>query len=282
MKKHFGKMDVAWVKVEQGFPIEPYAVGSLELEIGDLVVVETEAGEVLGVVVGFSTLDLEELHIPIEDISPVLRKATPKDLERAQKNEELEREAFEYCKIRIEKRGLPMKLVKVKSALDKRRIVFYFTAEGRVDFRALVRDLARKYKTRIEMRQIGIRDEAKLLGGVGPCGRVTCCSLFLNKFHSVSIKMAKEQYLMLNPSKISGLCGRLMCCLAFEYDIYKELAKEFPKVGEKVRTVEGIEGEVISANIMDKKVIISLGEGKGQLTVPLKEIVSSKSGGSEK
>ncbi len=283
MKNRFGRIEVVWVKIEQGFPIEPFAVGNLETEIGDIVVVETEAGEVLGTVVSKPiSLDPDEIHVPVEEIPPVLRKATPQDIERSKKIKKLEREAFEFCKQRIEKRNLPMKLIKVKSALDKKRIVFYFTAEGRVDFRALVRDLARKYKTRIEMRQIGIRDEAKIIGGIGPCGRITCCSLFLNKFHSVSIKMAKEQYLMLNPSKISGLCGRLMCCLAFEYDVYKDLASDFPKVGEKIKTISGIEGEVISANIIDKKVIISLGESKGQLTVPLDEILTSKTGGNKK
>ena len=281
-KKEFGKIDVVWVKVDEGLPTEPYAVGNLELKVGDKVVVETEIGELIGEVVGGPrTLDLEKLHLPIEEISPVLRKATPQDYEKAEKNIKLEEEAFHFCKERIEKRKLPMKLIKVRASLDRRRIMFFFSAEGRIDFRALVRDIARKYKTRIEMRQIGIRDEAKMIGGIGPCGRIICCSAFLNKFHSVSIKMAKEQYLMLNPSKISGLCGRLMCCLSYEYDIYRELGKDFPKVGEKVKTTEGLEGEVISANIIERKVILSLGEGKGQITVPLEDIVREKKGGNQ-
>jgi len=218
-KREFGKIDVVWVKVDEGLPIEPYAVGDLELEPPDEVVVETEIGELIGRVVGGpKTIDLEKLHIPIEEISPVLRKATPKDYERAKKIRELEEEAFRFCKERIEKRKLPMKLIKVRASLDKRRIMFFFSAEGRIDFRALVRDLARKYKTRIEMRQIGVRDESKLIGGIGVCGREFCCRAFLTSFAPISIRMAKEQELVLNAAKLSGVCGRLMCCLSYEYD----------------------------------------------------------------
>ncbi|BAT71235.1 conserved hypothetical protein [Thermosulfidibacter takaii ABI70S6] len=272
-------IEVVWVKVDDGLPIKFYAVGNLELQIGDEVVVEDYIGELLGKVVkGPAYIDPDAMHMPLEEITPVLRKATEEDYKRLKENEELEEEAFKFCKERIEHRELPMKLVKVKASLDRRRIMFFFTSDRRVDFRALVKDLARKYRTRIEMRQIGIRDEAKMIGGIGPCGQVICCKQFLNKFHSVSVRMAKEQYLMLNPSKISGLCGRLMCCLSYEYPIYQELAKEFPKVGEKVRTTTGIEGEVISANIIDRKVILSLGEGKGQVTVPVEEVISEKGG----
>ncbi len=274
-----GDVDVVWVRVDDGLPVRPYAVGGLELSAGDEVVVEDMIGELYGVVVrGPSVLNLDEAGIPMEELTPVLRKATEKDKQMLEKNRRLEEEAFHFCKERIEKRELPMKLVKVRASLDRRRIMFFFTSDRRVDFRALVRDLARKYRTRIEMRQIGIRDEAKMIGGIGPCGLVTCCKCFLNKFHSVSVRMAKEQYLMLNPAKISGLCGRLMCCLSYEYPIYQELAKEFPKVGERVRTKTGVEGEVISANIIDRKVILSLGEGKGQVTVPVDEVIPIKGG----
>ena len=272
-------IEVVWVKVDDGLPVKFYAVGNLDLKVGDEVVVEDYIGELYGVVVkGPGMVDPEELHIPIEEITPVLRKATSEDKEKLKKNQILEEEAFHFCKERIEHRELPMKLVKVKASLDRRRIMFFFTSDRRVDFRALVRDLARRYRTRIEMRQIGIRDEAKMIGGLGPCGLVICCKQFLNQFHSVSVRMAKEQYLMLNPSKISGLCGRLMCCLSYEYPIYQELAKGFPKVGEKVKTISGLEGEVVSANIIDGKIIISLGEGKGQVTVPVEEVISEKGG----
>ncbi len=272
-------IEVVWVKVDDGLPVKFYAVGSLDLKVGDEVVVEDMIGELYGVVVkGPKLIDPDREGIPIEEITPVLRIATQEDKGRLKKNKKLEEEAFRFCKERIEARELPMKLVKVKASLDRRRIMFFFTSDRRVDFRALVRDLARKYRTRIEMRQIGIRDEAKMIGGLGPCGQVACCKLFLNKFHSVSVKMAKEQYLMLNPSKISGICGRLMCCLSYEYPIYQELAKEFPKVGEKVKTSTGVEGEVISANIIDRKVIVSLGEGKGQITVPVDEVTPLKGG----
>ena len=265
------------MKVDEGLPVKFYAVGNLKLKPGDEVVVEDPIGELMGVVVkGPGRIDPDALGIPIEEITPVLRLATPKDRKRLEENEKLEEEAYHFCKERIEARELPMKLVKVKAALDRRRIMFFFTSDRRVDFRMLVRDLARRYRTRIEMRQIGIRDEAKMIGGMGTCGRVVCCREFLNRFHSVSIKMAKEQYLMLNPSKISGLCGRLMCCLYYEYPIYQELAREFPKVGEKVRTVSGLEGEVVSANIIARKITISLGEGKGQASVPVEEILPQK------
>ncbi len=274
-----GEVEVVWVKTDDAFPIKPYAVGSLELSVGDYVVVEDLVGELLGrVVKGPEVVMLEELDMTMEDLTPVLRLATEDDWKKHERNLPLEEEAFHFCRHRIEVRELPMKLIKVKASLDRRRIMFFFTSDRRVDFRALVRDLARKYRTRIEMRQIGIRDEAKMIGGIGPCGLVTCCRQFLNRFHSVSVKMAKEQYLMLNPSKISGLCGRLMCCLSYEYPIYQELAKEFPKVGEKVKTIAGVEGEVVSADIINRKIIISLGEGKGQMTVPLEEVISSKEG----
>ncbi len=270
---------MVWVRVDDGLPLRFYAVGSLELKVGDEVVVEDPIGELLGVVVkGPTRIDPDAMGIPIEEITPVLRLATDADRERLKENEKLEEDAYHFCKQRIEYRQLPMKLVKVKAALDRRRIMFFFTSDRRVDFRMLVRDLARRYRTRIEMRQIGIRDEAKMIGGIGTCGRVACCKQFLNKFHSVSVRMAKEQYLMLNPSKISGICGRLMCCLSYEYPIYQELAKEFPKVGERVRTTTGLEGEVVSANIIAKKVIISLGEGKGQVSVPVSEVIPLKGG----
>ncbi|MGB9667709.1 MAG: PSP1 domain-containing protein [Thermosulfidibacteraceae bacterium] len=269
------KIDVCFCRIDIGFLVVPFAVGIVEnVSLGDFVVVETEVGEVLAYVLkGPVSINPDELGIPVEEIQPILRIATDEDIRRHNENLLLEGEAFKFCKERIKHHNLPMKLLRVKSSLDRKRIMFFFCSETRVDFRALVRDLARKYRTRIEMRQIGVRDGAKMVGGLGPCGQEICCRRFLNKFESISVRMAKDQYLMLNPSKISGLCGRLMCCLSFELDVYLDLAKDFPEVGEKVKTLQGIEGEVVSANIIDRTVIISIGERKGQMVVSVDEII---------
>jgi cell fate regulator YaaT (PSP1 superfamily) len=269
------KIDVCFCRIDIGFLVVPFAVGIVEnVSLGDFVVVETEVGEVLAYVLkGPVSINPDELGIPVEEIQPILRIATDEDIRRHNENLLLEGEAFKFCKERIKHHNLPMKLLRVKSSLDRKRIMFFFCSETRVDFRALVRDLARKYRTRIGMRQIGVRDGAKMGGGLGPCGQEICCRRFLNKFESISVRMAKDQYLMLNPSKISGLCGRLMCCLSFELDVYLDLAKDFPEVGEKVKTLQGIEGEVVSANIIDRTVIISIGERKGQMVVSVDEII---------
>ncbi len=195
------------------------------LVVGQQVVVETMFGIRVGRVMAL--VSEEDLPEGIE-ITPVIRKATQEDLRQEQDNRALEEEAFQFCLERIKARALPMKLVRTEVMLDRRRIVFYFTAEGRVDFRELVRDLAAKFRTRIEMRQIGVRDEAKMLGGLGVCGRVTCCTQFLQCFAPISIKMAKEQELVLNTSKLTGLCGRLMCCLSYEYEGTIEGEDELP------------------------------------------------------
>ncbi len=186
--------------------------GELELQAGDLVVVESEMGLSIGTVVKKA-----ELKEPPEELKKVLRKASEEDLRQRQCNQALEAEAFQFCRERIMARGLPMKLVRTEATLDRRRIIFYFAAERRIDFRELVKDLAQKFRTRIEMRQIGVRDEAKMLGGLGICGRPLCCISFLSEFEPISIKMAKKQELVLNTGKLSGLCGRLMCCLKYEY-----------------------------------------------------------------
>ncbi len=270
-----GKIEVCYCRIDVGFPVMPFAVGVVEnVREGEFVVVETEIGEVLAYVLkGPVPIDPDDLGLPVEEIQPILRIATDEDIKRHNENIMLEAEAFNFCRERIKHHGLPMKLVRVKAALDRKRIMFFFCSETRVDFRALVRDLARRYKTRIEMRQIGVRDGAKMVGGLGPCGQEICCRRFLNKFESISVRMAKDQYLMLNPSKISGLCGRLMCCLSFELGVYLDLAKDFPEVGEKVKTLSGIEGEVVSANIIDRTVIISIGDRKGQMVVSVDEII---------
>ncbi len=188
----------------------------LDVHPGDRVVVESMFGLTLGTVV--KEFKKEEINLEGKEIKQIVRIATDEDFKNARENEPLQEEAFNFCLERIKARGLPMKLVGTEATLDRRRIIFYFTADGRIDFRELVKDLAAKFKTRIEMRQIGVRDEAKLIGGIGICGRVLCCNSFLSEFVPISIKMAKDQELVLNTSKLTGLCGRLMCCLSYEYE----------------------------------------------------------------
>ncbi len=263
-----------WVVFCRAGKLKPYLTPPPSPSPGDMVVATTEKGPELGLVVkGPVPLQEGDGDLPTLD-----RRATEEDKNQWLKNKNLEKEAYKFCEERIRARELPMKLVSVESALDRSKIVFYFTAEGRVDFRQLVKDLAKRFKARIEMRQIGIRDEAKMLGGIGPCGKEICCSQFMREFEPVSIRMAKDQYLILNPSKISGLCGRLMCCLCFEHETYKEVGQRFPKVGEKVKTLEGHEGEVVSINIIEEKVLISLGNARGQVSVPLSQVIRKKKG----
>ena len=189
-----------------------------------------------------------------------MRKANEKDDQKYEQNKEKEKKAFQTCKEKIKKHGLEMKLIKVEYTFDGKKIMFYFTADGRVDFRELVKDLASVFRTRIELRQVGVRDEAKLIGGIGMCGRELCCSTFLPSFAPVTIKMAKEQNLSLNPTKISGICGRLMCCLKNEQESYEYLNSNLPDVGEKVKTFDGFEGEVSSVNIIKQEVKIVVEE----------------------
>jgi cell fate regulator YaaT (PSP1 superfamily) len=200
----------------------------------------------------------------------VIRLADQQDMEQGQRNLFQEREAKRLCLAKIEEQNLPMKLIEVESFLDGSKIIFYFVSESRVDFRALVKDLASAFKTRIEMRQVGVRNEAKMIGGLGNCGREFCCCTFLKEFEPVSVKMAKEQNLALNPQKISGACGRLMCCLAYEVDTYTEMRKDLPKVGKRVVTAQGA-GKVIQQNIINQKMRVALDEGK-EIEVGLDEI----------
>ncbi len=229
--------------------------GQNQLEKGSLVVVETARGIECGEVV-IPNKEVADSTI-VKPLKPVLRPATPEDKRRAKENAEKEQRAMRVCQEKIAAHKLDMKLVDVEYTFDNSKILFYFTADGRVDFRDLVKDLASVFRTRIELRQIGVRDEAKMLGGLGICGRPFCCSQFHSDFQPVSIKMAKEQGLSLNPTKISGSCGRLMCCLKYEQDAYESLLRMTPKVGALVTTKEG-KGVVCDANILTGVVKVRL------------------------
>ena len=226
------------------------------------VVVETARGIEFGeCVIGIKEISENDIVAPLKS---VLRIATEEDINKHFKNKDKEKDAFEICLKKIQEHGLTMKLIDVEYTFDNNKVIFYFTADGRVDFRELVKDLAAIFKTRIELRQIGVRDEAKMLGGLGPCGRPMCCSTFLGDFASVSIKMAKEQNLSLNPTKISGICGRLMCCLNYEQSTYEDIRKRMPKVGSIVKTSEGT-GEVFSNNIVKESVKVKLRKGEEEI-----------------
>lgn len=230
----------------------------MEIEQGAHVIVETARGVEYGhVVMGMKDIEEEKL---VQPLKPVLRIATPEDEETQIRNHEKEKEAFHVCLEKIRKHNLDMKLIESEYTFDNNKLLFYFTADGRIDFRELVKDLAAVFKTRIELRQIGVRDETKILGGIGVCGRSLCCHTYLAEFVPVSIKMAKEQNLSLNPTKISGVCGRLMCCLKNEEEAYEELNNKLPNVGDFVTTKDGLRGEVQSASVLKQlvKVIVTL------------------------
>jgi cell fate regulator YaaT (PSP1 superfamily) len=230
--------------------------------------VESERGVLLGKVL--SEPHHKEKRFVLKSPGKVIRKATIEDLERFEENKKLEQRAFDFCLKKINEKGLNMKLVKTEVLLDRSKILFYFTAEKRVDFRELVKDLASEFRIRIEMRQIGVRDEAKMISGIGSCGRELCCSKFMNRFDLVSVKMAKEQNLALNPSKISGICGRLMCCLSYEFPVYLELKRDLPKVGKRILTKAG-RGKVIRQNVLSQTITVELEEG-GEITLHASEI----------
>ena len=213
-----------------------FSPGGLELKAGDKVIVETARGVEFGsVVTGIKEVPDDQISQPLK---PVIRIATQDDVRREAKNREKEKDAFKICQEKIRKHGLEMKLIDAEYTFDNNKVLFYFTADGRIDFRELVKDLASVFKTRIELRQIGVRDETKIRGGIGICGRPLCCHSYLSDFVPVSIKMAKEQNLSLNPTKISGVCGRLMCCLKNEEDTYEELNRKLPGVGDYVQTAD--------------------------------------------
>ena len=234
----------------------------LEIKRGDHVIVETARGIEFGTVVA-GVHEVEDDKV-IQPLKPVMRIAGERDIEQEAANKEKEKEAFKICKEKILKHGLEMKLIDAEYTFDNNKVLFYFTADGRIDFRELVKDLASVFKTRIELRQIGVRDETKIRGGIGICGRPLCCHSYLSDFVPVSIKMAKEQNLSLNPTKISGVCGRLMCCLKNEEDTYEELNRKLPGVGDYVQTADGLHGEVQSVNVLRQlvKVLVEVGDEK--------------------
>lgn len=241
---------VVGVRFKRAGKIYYFSPGTFDIQKNDDVIVETARGIEFGTaVIGPREVPDSDVVLPLKE---VLRKATESDKNKVEENNRKEKEAFGICEEKIQAHGLPMKLVQVEYTFDVNKIIFYFTADGRIDFRELVKDLAAVFRTRIELRQIGVRDEAKLMGGIGCCGRPLCCNTFLGEFEPVSIRMAKEQNLSLNPTKISGICGRLMCCLKYENDCYcgkaqKRVKIQPPTQGSKVITAEG-EGKVINLN----------------------------------
>ncbi len=257
------------VQLRNSGQIQFYLAGSLILKVGDCVIVEHDRGLDYGCVILPGHAHCCAEAAPKEPPKKIIRLAKESDLKQVEDNLNKAREAFNACEKKIGEHKLDMKLVKAEYSFDRSKILFYFTSDGRVDFRNLVKDLAKIFKARIELRQIGVRDEARLFGGYGSCGRELCCKKFLKDFEPVTIKMAKEEGLSLNPPKISGLCGRLMCCLSYEYETYKLLSKGLPREGEHLNTIQG-KGKVINVNVFKRLVNVQLEEG-GFLEVSYKE-----------
>lgn len=245
-------------------------IGIVELEVpdgidvGDRVISELDKGTCLGTVL------TNPVEISKEGLKKITRKATEDELKEYSALKEKEKYAFDFCKQKIREMNLPMKLLSAEYLFGSTKLLFYFISESRVDFRELVKELAKEFKIRVELRQVGVRDEAKIIGGLGNCGNTVCCRRFLHNFSIVSIKMVKEQHLALNPAKISGICGRLMCCLSYEYDTYLSCKKGFPKVGKKVMVPQG-EGKVVKHNTLSATITVHLDDGK-DVTLPLKDI----------
>ena len=264
---------VVQIRIREAGRIHYFKTGEVSLEAGDYCIVETDRGCEYGEVVSEPEMILDaETQGKLQK---VLRKATGEDEEQISRNKEEAKKAFDKCIEKIEAHNLIMKLIYVEYSFDRHKLIFYFSAEGRIDFRELVKDLAAVFKARIELRQIGVRDEAKILGGVGVCGRSLCCASFLREFIPVNIKMAKNQQLPLNPDKISGVCGRLLCCLKYENETYKKFRKNLPPEGSKVTTKEG-EGIVRDINILKQTVVVDLGEGR-VVNLPISELIDKPS-----
>ncbi len=259
--------DVIQVRLREAGRTEYYAVSDSKLKMGEQVIVEADRGLEYGEVVSeVKHLQDKEVRRPLRKL---IRKATPGDLYQIEKNRKRLKDIIATCQKRIEAHKLEMKLIDAEYSFDRSKIVFYFTAEERVDFRELVKDLAKIFKARIELKQIGVRDEAKMLDGYGPCGRRLCCAKFIKNFEPVTIKMAKEQNLPLNPTKISGCCGRLMCCLGYEYQTYRSLMKGMPKEGEMIKTKQG-KAKVLSINALKREALVELDDGR-QIKLHYKE-----------
>jgi cell fate regulator YaaT (PSP1 superfamily) len=261
---------IVGIRLRPNGKIYDFDSGHFVLKKGDRVIVNTEQGNALGVV-AVEPRQQEEGEPPRE-LKSVQRVASDEDIKIDEKNREMEKEVYSFCYQKIQERALPMSLVTAEQLFDGSKVVVYFSAEGRVDFRDLVKDLVQKFHTRIEMRQIGVRHQAKMVGGLGGCGRELCCSAFLNKFDPVSIKMAKKQSLSLNPTKISGMCGRLMCCLSYEYDFYSKVSKNIPKIGKNIQTEKG-SGKVIRNNVLKESVTILL-DSEEEIDVMYGEIIT--------
>ncbi|MDU5106440.1 MULTISPECIES: stage 0 sporulation family protein [unclassified Clostridium] len=258
---------VIGVRFKKAGKIYYFDPSGLEVKKGDFVVVETARGIEFGeCVIGIKEIPESDIVAPLKS---VIRVAEEADINKHKENKVKEKDALDICLKKVEEHGLNMKLIDVEYTFDNNKVIFYFTADGRVDFRELVKDLATIFKTRIELRQIGVRDEAKMLGGLGPCGRPLCCSTFLGDFASVSIKMAKEQNLSLNPTKISGICGRLMCCLNYEQSTYEDIRKRLPKAGSIV-SMGDFKGEVVSNNTVKESVKVKYKRGDEELVEEFK------------
>jgi len=256
---------VIGVRFRKAGKVYYFSPGEEDIKTGQHVIVETARGVEYGYVV-LGTHEVDDKKV-IQPLKPVIRMATEADEETERKNKEKEKEAFKICLEKIKKHDLDMKLIDTEYTFDNNKVLFYFTADGRIDFRELVKDLASVFKTRIELRQIGVRDETKIVGGIGICGRPLCCASYLSEFIPVSIKMAKEQNLSLNPTKISGVCGRLMCCLKYEEETYEELNSKLPNVGDYVTTDDGLKGEVHSVSILRQmvKVIVTVNNDEKEI-----------------
>lgn len=255
-------VEVIGVRFRQNGKIYFFSPNGFPIEVGQNVIVETVRGVEYGkVVLGSRKIKSEKV---ISTLKPVIRIATPEDDKINEENKQKSKDAFQICLEKIEKHGLAMKLIDCEYTFDNNKVLFYFTADGRIDFRELVKDLASVFKTRIELRQIGVRDETKILGGIGICGRSLCCHTHLSEFVPVSIKMAKEQNLSLNPTKISGVCGRLMCCLKHEQETYEYLNKKLPNIGDVVKTSDGLKGEVQRINVLRQNVKVIIEDENGE------------------
>jgi cell fate regulator YaaT (PSP1 superfamily) len=262
--------DVVGVRFKKAGKIYYFDPGDLSIQKDDFVIVETVRGVEYGrAVVPRKQVEDHDVVLPLKK---VVRIADHKDRMIVEENKQAAQEAYDVCNEKVNGHQLDMKLVDVEYTFDRNKIIFYFTADGRVDFRELVKDLASIFRTRIELRQIGVRDEAKMLGGIGPCGRMLCCSTFLGDFDPVSIKMAKDQNLSLNPTKISGLCGRLMCCLKYENDEYEAAKEQLPDLGEMIETPQG-RGKVVGLNILERVLQVELKEQDRVLEYTLEEII---------